>query len=222
MNVEDLKWDSRGLIPGVVQDADTGAVLMVAWMNREALRQTLRGPHATFWSRSRGELWTKGATSGNVQAVVAVSADCDADALLVSVRPAGPACHTGAPTCFFEPLSGSAPPERLGAALAELAATVQARKGADPESSWTAQLLAGGVKAYGAKIVEEADEVVRACADESEDRVAEEAGDLLYHLLVGLADRGVSLSAVARVVRSRAGVSGLQAKALRGESRDSP
>ena len=191
-------------------------------MDRQALERTLSGPHATFWSRSRGELWTKGQTSGNVQRVVAVAADCDADTLLVSVDPQGPACHTGAPTCFFETISPCDAPPRLGDALAEIAGTIEARRCADPDSSWTARLLSAGVAAYGAKIVEEADEVVRACAGETEDRVAEEAADLLYHLLVGLADRNVSLAAVARVLTARAGVSGLEAKALRDHSREPP
>ena len=222
MSLDDLKWDDSGLIPAVVQDGASGEVLMVAWMNEEALTRTLQGPHATFWSRSRGELWTKGATSGNVQRVQAVRADCDADTLLVTVDPAGPACHTGAPTCFFEELGEHAPPARLGAVLASLAETIEARRGADPSGSWTAKLLAGGPEAYGAKIAEEADEVVRACAGESPERVAEEAADLLYHLLVGLADRQVSLQAVAQVLRSREGVSGVTAKALRADSRDSP
>lgn len=222
MNRSQLKWDVAGLIPAVVQDGRSGEVLMVAWMNDEALEMTLRGPHVTFWSRSRSELWTKGATSGAVQAVRAVRVDCDGDTLLVTVDPAGPACHTGAQTCFFEDLSHDEAAPRIGAVLGQLAATIEARKDADPEQSWTAKLLSGGAAAYGVKIIEEADEVVKACAEESPERVAEEAADLLYHLLVGMAARGVGLSDVASVLRSRQGISGVTAKALRADNRDSP
>lgn len=221
MSLADLKWDEAGLIPAVVQDGSSGAVLMVAWMNAEALERTLSGPHATFWSRSRSELWTKGATSGNVQRVQAISVDCDADTLLLTVEPAGPACHTGATTCF-SPLSDAEAPPRLGQVLSGLAATLADRARASPEESWTARLLAGGPQAYGAKVREEADEVVRACAEEGDDRVAEEAADLLYHLLVALQARGVGLSDVAAVLKARQGVSGIKAKALRDDNRDSP
>jgi len=215
MTPADLPWGADGLLPAVVQGAADGEVLMVAWMNAEALERTLIGPHAVFWSRSRGALWTKGETSGNVLRVVSVRADCDADTLLVTVDPAGPACHTGARTCFFEGLSQESAPPRIGASLMALEAVVDRRRGADPDASWTARLLSGGPEAYGAKIREEADELVRACAGEPTDRVAEEAADLLYHLMVGLGHRGVSISEVAAILASRAGVSGLREKAGR-------
>ena len=215
MTSGDLRWGAAGLLPAVVQGAADGAVLMVAWMNAEALERTLAGPHAVFWSRSRRTLWTKGETSGNVLRVVSVRADCDADTLLVTVDPSGPACHTGATTCFFERLSGAQAPARIGDALVALEETVARRRGADPAVSWTARLLAGGPDAYGAKIREEAEEVARACAGEPSGRVAEEAADLLYHLMVGLGDRGVSIGEVAAALAARAGVSGLDEKARR-------
>lgn len=215
MRPGDLRWGADGLLPAVVQGAADGAVLMVAWMNAEALERTLAGPHAVFWSRSRRTLWTKGETSGNVMRVASVRADCDADTLLVTVDPAGPACHTGATTCFFERLSEAEAFPRIGAALGVLEEVVAQRRGADPADSWTARLLAGGPDVYGVKIREEAEEVARACAAESSERVAEEAADLLYHLMVGLGHRGVSISEVASVLASRAGVSGLEEKARR-------
>lgn len=222
MTPQDIRWDGQGLAPAVVQDASTGTVLMVAWMNAAALAQTLQGPHTVFWSRSRQSLWVKGETSGNLMRVRSVSADCDADTILVTVDPAGPACHTGAQSCFFEPLTEDPAPSRLGEVLGALARTIESRKGGDPSESWTAKLLAGGPAAYGAKVIEEADEMVRACTDESDGRVAEEAADLLYHLLVALADRDVELTRVAQILAARAGTSGLQAKAMRGHGRDSP
>ncbi len=215
MRPGDLRWGADGLLPAVVQGAADGAVLMVAWMNAEALERTLAGPHAVFWSRSRRTLWTKGETSGNVLGVVSVRADCDADTLLVTVDPAGPACHTGATTCFFGRLSEAEAPPRIGAALVALEEVVAQRRGADPADSWTARLLTGGPDVYGAKIREEAEEVVRACAAEPSGRVAEEAADLLYHLMVGLGHRGVSISEVAAILALRAGVSGLEEKARR-------
>jgi len=211
----DLRWDDRGLLPAIVQDAGDGGVLMLAWMNREALERTLAGPHVTFWSRSRGALWTKGDTSGHRLETVAVRADCDGDALLVTARPTGPACHTGARSCFFAALSPGGPPARPGEVLAHLCATIEARRGADPAASWTARLLTAGPDAVGAKLREEAGELAAACASEPDDRVAAEAADLVYHLLVALAGRGVPLSRVTDALAAREGRSGLEEKASR-------
>jgi phosphoribosyl-ATP pyrophosphohydrolase/phosphoribosyl-AMP cyclohydrolase len=194
-----IAWDERGLAPCVVQDWTTGEVLTLAYMNAEALRRTRDSGELYLWSRSRGELWRKGATSGNTQAVKALRYDCDADALLALVVPAGPACHTGERTCFhngqLEPL---APHEVLPA----LERTIASRAVERPEGSYTAALLAEPGRA-GAKVEEEAEEVVRAAHEESEQRVAEEAADVLYHLAVLLHSRGLSLAAAAEVLDDR-------------------
>ena len=183
------------LLPVVVQDADDGSVLMLAWANAAALEATERTGEAHFWSRSRDELWRKGATSGNVMRVVDLGADCDGDAILYRVRPSGPACHTGTRTCFGDVAAPGA--------LAELASVIEARRAADPESSYTARLLAGGPRRPAEKVVEEAGEVASAALAGSDEELAAEAADLLYHLLVLLAARDVSLSWVTEVLRER-------------------
>ena len=200
---EDVSYDERGLVPCIVQDAATGEVLMLAWQTREALERTLRTGQATFWSRSRNELWVKGATSGNTQAVTAVSADCDRDAVLVRVVPAGPACHTGARSCFFESL-GPVAPEPAGATLARLDALLQERRQKAPEGSYTARLYADDNLRHK-KIGEEATELVMASLRGDPDAVANEAADVLYHLLVLLRAHGLGLQDVAEKLREREG-----------------
>ena len=188
--VEDqIAFDERGLVPCVVQDARSGEVLTLAYMNREALERTRESGETWFWSRSRGELWHKGETSGNVQRVLALRYDCDADALLALVDPAGPACHTGERTCFFRGDTAPAAAEALGA----LERTIAERRAAPPGESYTASLLADPPR-LGDKVREEADEAARAAEGESEERLREEAADVLYHLSVLLASRGVSVS----------------------------
>ncbi|HWH43767.1 MAG TPA: bifunctional phosphoribosyl-AMP cyclohydrolase/phosphoribosyl-ATP diphosphatase HisIE [Thermoleophilaceae bacterium] len=186
---EQIRFDERGLAPCVVQDRRTGEVLTLAWMNRESLERTRETGETWFWSRSREELWHKGATSGNVQRVHALRWDCDADALLAIVEPAGPACHTGERTCFHAGDGSPAPFEALPA----LERTIAARRDADPGGSYTASLLADPPH-IGEKVREEADEVARAAAGESDERLREEAADVLYHLAVLLASRGMSLA----------------------------
>jgi phosphoribosyl-ATP pyrophosphohydrolase/phosphoribosyl-AMP cyclohydrolase len=193
-----VAWDARGLVPCIVQDWRTGEVLTLAWMNAEALARTRETGEMHFWSRSRDELWHKGETSGNVQAVRAIRYDCDGDALLALVEPAGPACHTGERTCFFRGDMDAAPYE----ALATLQRTVAARDAERPEGSYTAALLDDPPRA-GAKVREEADEVARAAAGESDERVAEEAADVLYHLIVLLRGRGLSLADAERILDGR-------------------
>jgi phosphoribosyl-ATP pyrophosphohydrolase/phosphoribosyl-AMP cyclohydrolase len=193
-----VAYDERGLVPCVVQDWRTGEVLTLAWMNAEALARTRATGEMHFWSRSRDELWHKGETSGNVQTVRAIRIDCDGDALLALVEPAGPACHTGERTCFFRGDMDAAPHE----ALARLQRTVAARDAERPEGSYTAALLDDPPRA-GAKVREEADEVARAAADESDERVAEEAADVLYHLIVLLRGRGLSLADAERILDGR-------------------
>jgi phosphoribosyl-AMP cyclohydrolase / phosphoribosyl-ATP pyrophosphohydrolase len=186
------------LLPCIVQDARTGEVLTLAYMNDEALRRTRESGEVWFWSRSRQELWHKGETSGNVQRVERIRLDCDEDALLVLVEPAGPACHTGARTCFH---NGELTPTHHEA-LPALERTIDERRSASASESYTASLLADPPR-IGAKLREEADEAARAAAGESDERLAEEAADLLYHLTVLLAARGLSLADAYGVLNER-------------------
>jgi len=191
---------------------------MVAWMNEAALDQTLATGLATFFSRSRGKLWVKGETSGNRLRVAEVIADCDADTLLLLVDPEGASCHTGRPTCFFRRVSadGIAEPTRVALPyLFELEATIAARAASTAEKSYTRSLLDGGAPKIGAKLTEEADELRRALESESEERVASEAADVLYHALVGLRLRGVPLRAVVEKLLARTTQSGHAEKAAR-------
>ena len=195
---------------------------MLAWMNSAAVEQTLATGKATFFSRSRQALWVKGETSGNVLEVKEVVADCDADTLLLLVDPVGPSCHTGRPSCFFRTVRQGELVERGSSAAAfaeELERTIAERQSASGERSYTRSLLDGGAVKIGAKLREEADELGRALADESEERVASEAADLLYHVLVGLRLRDVPLRQVLSKLAARAGISGHDEKASRGLSR---
>jgi len=205
----DVKWDASGLAPVVIADAVTGAVLTLAYANREALDRTIATRSSWLWSRSRGELWNKGATSGNTQRVVSVSVDCDRDALLYRVVPSGPACHTGAASCFATtlPLDGAeeAPDgAAFATALAALARTIVQRKQHPVEGSYTAKLFAGGVDRIAKKIGEEATEVVIAAKNADRVELVWETADLLYHALVLLAERGVSLDDVGAELSRRA------------------
>jgi phosphoribosyl-ATP pyrophosphohydrolase/phosphoribosyl-AMP cyclohydrolase len=186
------------LVPCIVQDARTGEVLTLAYMNDEALRRTRETGETWFWSRSREELWHKGATSGNVQRVEEVRLDCDEDAILVIVEPAGPACHTGARTCFHNGDLSPAPHEALPA----LERTIAERRAAEPRQSYTAALLADPER-LRSKVEEEAEEVARAAREEPDERVAEEAADVLYHLAVLMAGRGLELADAYRVLNER-------------------
>jgi phosphoribosyl-ATP pyrophosphohydrolase/phosphoribosyl-AMP cyclohydrolase len=216
----ELAWGDGGLLPAVVQDRLTGQVRMVAYVSRESLARTIETGRATFFSRSRGELWEKGATSGNALHVRSIHADCDADALLLLVDPAGPTCHTGSPSCFFRRVREDGTAEESGvsatAFLEALEHEIEARKTSTAQKSYTRHLLDGGVLRIGAKIREEADELGRALEGESDERVASEAADVIYHVLVGLAARGVPLRAVVGVLAARAGTSGHEEKARRG------
>jgi phosphoribosyl-ATP pyrophosphohydrolase/phosphoribosyl-AMP cyclohydrolase len=181
-----MRFDDRGLVPAVVQDAASGRVLMVAFMNAEALEKTLATGEAHFWSRSRGELWRKGATSGNVLRVVELRSDCDEDAVLVRVEHAGPACHTGRLSCFFNPLGpGAEPaPPALGEVLAELSSVIRDRRRGRPAGSYTAALFDAGLDRIVQKVGEEATEVVIAGKNRDPEELLRESADLLYHLLV--------------------------------------
>jgi phosphoribosyl-ATP pyrophosphohydrolase/phosphoribosyl-AMP cyclohydrolase len=194
----DVRFDDRGLAPCVIQDWRSGEVLTLAYMNAEALRLSRETGELHLYSRSRRELWRKGATSGNTQAVKALRYDCDADAVLALVEPTGPACHTGERTCFHNGELTAAPHE----ALPGLERTLEQRAVERPEGSYTAALLADPPR-IGEKVQEEAEEVTRAAREESDERVAEEAADVLYHLAVLLRSRGLTLADAEEVLVGR-------------------
>ena len=194
-----MAFDERGLVPCIVQDWHTGEVLTLAWMNAESLALTRRSGEIHFYSRSRQELWHKGATSGNTMAVRAIRYDCDGDALLALVEPAGPACHTGERTCFHR---GEMEPQAPAEVLGTLQRTIEERARSRPEGSYTVTLLDDPALA-GAKVQEEAEEVVRAVREESDERVAEEGADVLYHLAVLMRGRNLSLADAERVLDGR-------------------
>jgi len=195
-----IRFDERGLAPCVIQDWRTGEVLTLAFTNAIALARTRETGELHLWSRSRDELWHKGATSGNVQTVRALRYDCDADAVLALVEPAGPACHTGARTCFHH---GELEPPAPHEALPGLERTIAERRASgDTDSSYTARLLADP-NLTGEKVMEEAEEVSRAAREESDERVASEAADVLYHLEVLLASRGLALADAQEVLLGR-------------------
>ena len=199
MDDTEVAFDERGLVPCVVQDWHTGEVLTLAYMNVEALRRTRETGEMHFFSRSRQELWHKGATSGNTQALRAIRYDCDGDAIVALVEPAGPACHTGERTCFYR---GDLEPEAPFAVLPGLERTIAQRAAQQPEGSYTATLLADPGLA-GEKVQEEAEEVARAAREESDERVAEEAADVIYHLAVLLRGRNLALADAERVLDGR-------------------
>jgi phosphoribosyl-AMP cyclohydrolase / phosphoribosyl-ATP pyrophosphohydrolase len=194
-----IAFDENGLVACVIQDWTSGEVLTLAYMNREALERTRATGELHLWSRSRGELWHKGATSGNTQKVRALRLDCDGDAVLALVEPAGPACHTGERTCFH---NGELDPPAPHEVLPGLERTIAERAASAPAGSYTAQLLADS-PFTGAKVQEEAEEVARAAREESDQRVAEEAADVIYHLAVLLRSRGLSLADAGEVLVER-------------------
>ena len=195
-----LDWDKgEGLLPAIVQDARTGEVLMLAYMNEEALALTLKDRLVVFYSRSRQELWLKGETSGNLLELVSIAPDCDSDTLLVRVNPTGPVCHLGTRTCFVE--DDNAPGG--GNFLYGLEEVLRERAQADPDSSYTARLIQTGVKRIAQKVGEEGVEVALAGVTGGEAELLDESADLLYHLLVLLVSRGLSISQVVRVLQSR-------------------
>jgi phosphoribosyl-ATP pyrophosphohydrolase/phosphoribosyl-AMP cyclohydrolase len=205
-----VKFGADGLVPVVTQESRSGDVLMVAYANREALDRTLSTGLAHYFSRSRGRLWQKGETSGHVQRITEVRLDCDGDAVLYRVDQTGPACHTGTRTCFSTVIGRTggladslAEEDPGGHVLSRLARTVASRAALRPEGSYTAQLLAGGVAKISQKVGEEAVEIVVAANSEDDERLASEAADFLYHLLVLLQARGVPLDAVWKELERR-------------------
>jgi len=213
-DVAKVRFDERGLVPCVMQDSRTGEVLTLAYMNEEALRLTLESREIHLFSRSRNEIWHKGATSGNFQRLQQIRYDCDGDALVALVEPVGPACHTGERSCFYRDLEGSAeaavdaprapgePAPLTSEALATLERTLLARKHERPDGSYTVELL-DDPQLAGDKVREEAAEVVKAAKGESEERLSEEAADVLYHLAVLLLSRGVSMAEALRILNGR-------------------
>ena len=190
-----LDWEKQGgLLPAVVQDANTGRVLMLGYMNREALQATLDTSHVTFWSRSKERLWTKGETSGNALSLVRIQTDCDHDSLLVIARPTGPTCHLGTVSCFAETPANF---------LAELDAIVRERQMDLPDGSYTATLFASGTKGIAQKVGEEGVEAALAAVTEDDPALLGEAADLIYHLTVLLRSRGLSFNAAVDVLKDR-------------------
>jgi len=189
INESDLKFDERGLIPAIVQDEGTGEVLTLAYMSRESLGITIREGFTCFYSRSRGQLWRKGESSGNVQKVASISTDCDSDALLVKVRPAGPACHTGANTCFYQPLHGEGQ-ERFS--LGTLHSLLAERRQNPQEGSYTTYLFDKGVDKILKKVGEETAEVIIAAKNNDSHELTCELADLTYHTLVLMAEQGLT------------------------------
>ena len=194
MDLSMIRWNEQGLVPAIAQDALDGTVLMLAWMNEESLRLTLETGYATYYSRSRQMLWKKGETSGHVQEVLAVKYDCDADAILLTVRQTGPACHTGARSCFFNDLK-KADEDELPATshiLEQVYRVIEDRRDHPREGSYTNYLLGKGVEKICKKVGEEASETIIAAMKHSREEVTYEAADLLYHLLVLCCDQGVT------------------------------
>ncbi len=193
--INSLDWEKQGgLLPAVVQDVSNGRVLMLGYMNREAIAATLETGHVTFWSRSKERLWTKGETSGNALILVRIETDCDRDALLVTAKPNGPTCHLGQVSCFAEAPSNF---------LADLDALIREREFDRPDDSYTARLFKSGTRGIAQKVGEEAVEVALAAVAEDESALAGEAADLLYHLAVLLRSRGLSMHDAVKVLEDR-------------------
>ena len=210
--IADIKFDEHGLVPAIVQDANTLQVLTLAYMNRESLERTLAEHETWFWSRSRASLWHKGETSGNKQRVVDVNLDCDYDALRVLVVPEGPACHTGAQTCFHNQLEGASKETKggtesseadLGETLTNLHSIIASRKRERPEGSYTTYLFDQGLDKILKKVGEECAETIIAAKNEDRSALVKESSDLLYHLLVLFVDRGLTLEEVRDELLSR-------------------
>lgn len=201
----DVNFDEAGLVPAVVQDNDSGVVLMLGYMNEESLRRTRDTGDVWFFSRSRDRLWRKGETSGNVLKLVSIAADCDGDALLVKAKPTGPVCHTGQPNCFFNHLEGEEAAGNSAAVLGELVQVLKDRKRQRPEGSYTARLFEGGVDRIGKKVIEEAGEAVIAAKNPDKEALVNELADLWFHSLMLAVDAEVEPEAIWAELRRRRG-----------------
>ena len=220
-----IDWEKHPLIPTIVQDADSKEVLMLAYMNEEALQKTLATGFAHYYSRSREKLWKKGEASGNVQEVVDIRLDCDNDTLLLLVKQKGPACHTGRKSCFYKDLhSGTItsepiqnPDEMYQDVVDRLYHIIQEKKDADPHTSWTAKLFSKGENTILKKVIEEAGEFCFAIKDDNKDEIIYECADLVYHALVALASKDISPELVRKELKRRFGRSGIEEKASRSQ-----
>ncbi len=215
-----IDWNKTPLVPAIVQDSESGEVLMLAYMNEEAYRKTLQTGYAHYYSRSREKLWKKGESSGNVQEVEEIMLDCDDDAILLRVRQTGPACHTGRKSCFFKDATSGAitsepiqdPNEMYDDVIDRLYHIIQERKSADPESSWTAKLFSKGENTILKKVAEEAAEFCFAVKDKNREEIIYECADLVYHALVALASQDISPQLVRKELKRRFGTSGIEEK----------
>lgn len=205
MNIEKIAFDEKGLVPAIVQDANTGEVLTLAYMNQESLKLSIEKGETWFFSRSRNELWHKGETSGNTQKIKQINYDCDQDALVVKVLPEGPACHTGTTSCFSETLfeAEESSPKTPASFLFDLEAVVAERKSTMPEGSYTTYLFNEGVDKILKKVGEEASEVIIAAKNRSHEELSLESADLLYHLIVLFQEQELPLQAVLDVLKER-------------------
>ena len=201
IGIDELKFDERGLIPAIVQDAQTGQVLTLAWMNRESLGVSMEKELTCFWSRSRQELWLKGETSGNYQHIVSITADCDRDALVVAVEKDGPACHTGSESCFTAPVWQSDTRQEFH--LRDLYALLEGRKRDKPEGSYTTYLFEKGLDKILKKVGEESTEVIIAAKAEDRKETVYELADLMYHAMVLMVEMGIPLEEVRQELASR-------------------
>lgn len=193
MNIDDLKFDERGLIPAIVQDYSTKKVLMMAYMNKESIKLSIEKGETYFYSRSRNELWHKGETSGNTQIIKSISYDCDMDTLLIQVKPKGPACHTGNMSCFYRNVYGKRDEEINELILDKLYKRIKNRKNNPLEGSYTNYLFDKGIDKILKKIGEESTEVVLAVKNNSNEEIIYEVADLIYHIMVMMVDRGIKL-----------------------------
>ena len=203
IDLDEIRFDQRGLIPAIVQHAQTREVLTLAYMNRESLSKTIETGETWFWSRSRNELWHKGETSGNTQRVVNLTLDCDRDAIVVLVDPAGPACHTGAASCFDTAAIETS--SKLGPLLEQLYELIESRQRERPADSYTTYLFDAGLDKILKKLGEESAETIIAAKNDDNDPLVSEVSDLIYHLLVLLVARGVTLETIAAELKRRRG-----------------
>lgn len=219
-NINIIKFNEKGLVPAIVQEYFTGRVLMLAYMNKEALEKTFSTGRAHYFSRSRNKLWLKGETSGNIQEVKAVYYDCDEDAILLSVNQTGAACHTGEESCFFRRLGNgnSAKNQKPSDILAELFKTIKDRKNASPDKSYVASLYAKGLDKILEKVKEESSELIDAAKNGVKKDIVHETADLWFHTLILLGEMDIDFMDILAEFKKRAGISGIEEKAKRGEN----
>ncbi|OGP25588.1 MAG: hypothetical protein A2X99_04450 [Deltaproteobacteria bacterium GWB2_55_19] len=217
MDLDNIKFNGDGLVPAIAQDANTGEVLMLAYMNKEALSLTLSTKRAHYWSRSRKSLWLKGDTSGNYQDVKSILYDCDGDTILLQVEPLGPACHTGERTCFYRSLDGKLVRPTGPRVLTELYSIIKERKKALPDKSYVASLYAKGLPKILEKVAEESAELIEAAKEKGKDDIVYEFCDLLFHSMVLLSNEGIEMDEAYKELARRFGISGIEEKGTRGK-----